>query len=106
MTAGAQKLSKRSVASKENGRKGGLATAKKLSPEQIHDRAVKGGQTLVTMYSSDYYRHINSQRKVRKGWPPGKLRKALSKVQQKLEQEIEQLRPESVHIFRDMLNSI
>jgi len=107
MKTGAQKPSKRSLASKENGRKGGLATAKKLSPEQMHERAVKGGQTLVNMYSTDYYRHINGQRRVRKGWPPGKLRKALSRVQEKLQEEIKNgLRPDAGKIFQDMLNTI
>jgi general stress protein YciG len=71
------------------GRKGGYATALSHSPEWLQERARKGGQVLVTMYSVDYYRHIANRRKVRKGWPQGKLRKSVSRAEQAIQQEVQ-----------------
>jgi len=92
----------------ENGRKGGLVTSSRLTPEEIHSRAVKGGQTLQELYSNDYFRHINSQRKQKKGWPPGKLRKALPQTQEKLQRELESgsLSETTGLIFQRMLNTV
>lgn len=68
--------SRRSIAARENGRKGGLATAKRATQQWLHERATKGGEATRDLYSVDYYRHINQQRRVRNGWPQGKLRTA------------------------------
>ena len=60
---------------REKGRKGGIATAQKHSKEWLQDRAQRAGMNTRDLYGADFYRHINAKRKVRKGWPKGKLRK-------------------------------
>ena len=72
--------SRRTIAARENGRKGGLATAQRATQEWLQARAAKGGQSTRDMYSVDYYRHINSQRRLRSGWPLGKLRTSATDV--------------------------
>jgi hypothetical protein len=81
-----QKLAKRVKSARENGSLGGLKTAQNHSQEWLDERARKGGKALVERYSTDYYRWINSQRRRRRGWPLGKLRKALPTVTESLEQ--------------------
>ena len=66
----------RSIAARANGRKGGMATAKNHSPEWLSERARSGGSTTRDLYSADFFRHAQQQRKVRRGWPAGKLRPA------------------------------
>lgn len=68
---------------REKGRKGGIATAQKHSKEWLQQRAQRAGQNTRDLYGADYYRHINSQRRVRRGWPKGKSRKVVQ-VQQHL----------------------
>lgn len=80
-----ERLSRRTIASRNNAAKGGLATAKNHSEEWLKERAKKGGRTLIEMYSTDYYRFINSQRRVKKGWPLGKLRKAVPVAEQEIQ---------------------
>lgn len=67
--------SRRSIAARANGRKGGMATAKNHSPEWLTERARSGGSTTRDLYSADFFRHAQQQRKIRRGWPQGKLRK-------------------------------
>lgn len=44
-------------------RLGGLASAKKMSPEKREIRASKAGITTRALYGSDFFRHIRSLRK-------------------------------------------
>ncbi len=71
-------LSRRAIAARANGRKGGQATAKNHSQDWLKQRASSGGATTRDLYSSDFFRHVQSRRKIRLGWPQGKLRKAVS----------------------------
>lgn len=75
-------VNKKVLANREKGRKGGLATAKKYSREWIQQRGSKGGCTTRDAYGSDYFRHINKQRRIKRGWPQGKLRKASEMMRQ------------------------
>ena len=75
-----KKVNRRSLANRENGRKGGMATADKYTAEWRIARSRKGGETTRDMYSVDFYRHINEQRRQKHGWPQGKLRKAVQVV--------------------------
>lgn len=79
------RLLKRLKAARENGSIGGFKTAQTHSQEWLDDRARKGGKALVERYSTDYYRWINSQRRTKRGWPLGKLRKALPTVTEALD---------------------
>lgn len=49
-----------------NSRKGGLKAAKKLGKRGIVERASKGGQALVTRFSSDYFRELAKKRHANK----------------------------------------
>ena len=69
--------SRRSIAARANGRKGGMATAKNHSKDWLSQRAKAGGTTTRDLYSSDFFRHAQEQRRIRRGWPQGKLRKAV-----------------------------
>jgi len=71
---------------REKGRKGGIATAQKHSKEWLSHRAQSAGKITRDLYGADFYSYINSKRKVRKGWPKGKLRKGTQVVQQHIEQ--------------------
>lgn len=73
---------RRSIAARANGRKGGVATAKNHSPEWLTQRAKSGGSTTRDLYSADFFRYAQEQRKIRRGWPQGKLRKAVEKAKQ------------------------
>jgi|HubBroStandDraft_5_1064220.scaffolds.fasta_scaffold58401_3 hypothetical protein len=75
-------LSRRSIAARANGRKGGQATARNHSPEWLSKRGQSGGSTTRDLYSADFFRHAQGYRKVRRGWPQGKLRKAADKALQ------------------------
>lgn len=77
-----QSNSRRSIAARANGRKGGFATAKNHSPEWRTQRARSGGSTTRDLYSADFFSHAQAQRKIRRGWPQGKLRKAAEKALQ------------------------
>lgn len=67
---------------REKGRKGGIATAQKHSKEWLQERATMAGNNTRDKYGTDFYRYINSKRKVHRGWPKGKLRKGTQVVQQ------------------------
>lgn len=95
------KPSKRTIANRENGRRGGLATAQNHDQSWLEARASKGGQTLVNLYSSDYFRHINSQRKKKEGWPLGKMRTVASKIEKAIQQE--DISTQSKSILSEML---
>ena len=82
-----QKNQKRVLAGRMNGALGGFKTAANHSQEWLDNRAKKGGDALLERYSIEYYRWINSQRRVRRGWPLGKLRKAVEPVLEELQQE-------------------
>lgn len=69
--------SKKQLANRENGRKGGESTAAKYS-ESHKDWGKKGGCTTRDTYSSDFFRFINSKRRIKKGWPLGKMRKPVT----------------------------
>lgn len=94
-------VNKRALANRENGRKGGLATAKKHTPEWVKERGRKGGSTTRDMYSCDFFRHINEKRRVKNGWPQGKLRKAVETVRMSLPQ----LSTQSHNILENMLRA-
>jgi len=96
-------VNKRALANRENGRKGGIATAKKHTPEWVRERGRKGGSTTRDMYSCDFFRHINEQRKVKNGWPQGKLRKAAEVVRMAVSQA--QLNAQSKRILEGMLQA-
>lgn len=68
--------SPRVLANKQNGQRGGLATAAKHGKEFLTERAEKGGQAVRDRYGVDYYRHIGKLRTPR-GWPKGKARKVI-----------------------------
>jgi hypothetical protein len=55
--------------------KGGSALAAKSTREFIFEHGRKGGLNTRDLYGVDYYRWITSKRKIRRGWPKGKLRK-------------------------------
>ena len=97
-------MSKKSVACQENGRKGGIKTAQRATKEFLTYRAKLGGNTLVQMYSSDYFRHVNQQRRTRKGWPLGKLRKATNKVQDQIDKA--NLTPVASKALTEMLEHV
>lgn len=69
--------SPRVLAAKENGRKGGLVTATRHGVEFLSKRGESGGQAVRDRYGRDFYKHIGQLRKVSKGWPKGKPRKAV-----------------------------
>jgi hypothetical protein len=71
---------RRSAAARENGRKGGVATSRNHSPDWLSKRGHNGGSTTLEMYSADFFRHAQAQRKIKRGWPQGKLRKAVQQV--------------------------
>lgn len=73
---------RRSSAARANGSKGGVATTKNHSPEWLSQRGKMGGATTRDLYSVDFFRHAQAQRKIRRGWPQGKLRKAVDKTLQ------------------------
>ena len=75
-------LSRKSIAARANGRKGGVATAKNHTAEWLSARARSGGSTTRDLYSADFFRHAQEQRKIRRGWPQGKLRKAVQRAQE------------------------
>jgi len=79
--------SRRSIAARANGRKGGMATAKNHSPEWLSQRGKSGGTTTRDLYSADFFRHAQEQRKIRRGWPQGKMRS--NKIVQVAKQAIE-----------------
>jgi general stress protein YciG len=96
-------VNRRALINRQNGRKGGLATAKNHSEEWLKERGRRGGITTTALYSSDYFRHLNSQRKIRNGWPQGKMRKAVAKVQEAVRNM--GLAPESERILQGMLQA-
>lgn len=51
-------LSRRSIASRKNGRLGGLATAANHSVEFLEARASKAGTATRDTYGADYYRYL------------------------------------------------
>jgi hypothetical protein len=73
---------RRVAAARANGRKGGVATSKNHSSEWLSQRGRNGGSTTRDLYSADFFRHAQAQRKIRRGWPQGKLRKAVDKAVQ------------------------
>lgn len=73
-----------STSRKEVGRKGGLTTAQTHSKEWLQNRARKGGTMVRDMYGTDYYRHINSKRRARRGWPKGKSRTLANRVRESI----------------------
>jgi hypothetical protein len=74
--------SARSLAARANGRKGGLATSKNHTAEWLSERGRNAGSTTRDLYSSDFFRYAQEQRKIRRGWPKGKLRKSSDKAMQ------------------------
>jgi hypothetical protein len=72
---GRQQLSPRQAASRENGRKGGLATTQKYGSQFVQARGAKGGQATRELYGRDYYSYISKMCKTHRGWPKGRLRK-------------------------------
>lgn len=58
--------SKRALAARQNGRLGGLATAKTHSAEFLEQRSSRAGSANRDRYGSDYYRFLVSLRKHRK----------------------------------------
>lgn len=87
MNSGEHKLTPKVRACKENGSLGGFKTAANHTQEWLEERARKGGDALVTRYSTDYYRWINGQRRTKRGWPLGKLRNKVMPVLEQLSQE-------------------
>ena len=87
MHSDGHKLAAKIRACKENGSLGGFKTAANHTQEWLDDRARKGGEALVERYSIDYYRWINGQRRVKRGWPLGKLRKVPRAVMEELSEE-------------------
>lgn len=77
--------SKQSIANRENGRRGGLATAQSHDQNWLEARASKGGEALRTLYSSDYFRHLNGLRKTKGHWPKAKSRTVANKVKEEIE---------------------
>jgi len=77
-----EQSSARSLAARANGRKGGLATSKNHSPEWLSERGRNGGSTTRDLYSADFFRYAQQQRKMRRGWPKGKLRKSVVNAMQ------------------------
>jgi hypothetical protein len=69
-------ISPRAVAARENGRRGGLATAQKYGSFQT--RAEQGGRTTRDRYGNDYFKHIRKVRRNSKDWPKGKPRKKIA----------------------------
>lgn len=68
-------ISPRVLAAKENGKRGGLATAQKHGPEFIQARGGKGGQACRDRYGREFFSYIARFKKKNKGWPAGKPRK-------------------------------
>lgn len=67
--------SPQAVASRQNGKLGGLATARKHGPEFVAERGRRGGFSLVERYGAEYMRFIGARAK-RRGWPKGRSRKS------------------------------
>jgi hypothetical protein len=64
--------SKRVLANRENGRRGGLATAQKHGPEFCQARAQKAGLSVRVRYGSQYFSHIRkafSRKRVERAKP-------------------------------------
>lgn len=78
-------------ASRLNGRRGGLATAKKYSLEQRVEWGERAGQATLNRYSSEYYSHI---RKMRKTYGPHKKTrsKRVASGVQELSNKLERIR--------------
>ena len=76
---------RRSQVARENGRKGGLATVRSHTTEWLQSRASRGGATIRDLYSVDYFRHLQGLRRVRRGWPRGKLKSAVTTAERAIE---------------------
>jgi hypothetical protein len=71
----------RQIACRANGRKGGLARAKKLTKKEIVAIAIKGGNKLHQKHGDDYYSFIASRRKtVGRYRTPVSLNRKLNKL--------------------------
>lgn len=55
-----QFISRRALSAKERGRKGGLATASKSTPEILKARSTKAGEATKAKYGIGYYSYIQS----------------------------------------------
>lgn len=62
---------------RENGRRGGIATAKKHGDAFCQARAEKAGLTVKARYGSGFYSHLAKLRKTNRGWPKNKQRKVI-----------------------------
>ena len=71
---------RRVAAARVNGRKGGVATSKNHTAEWLSQRGRNGGSATRDLYSADFFRHAQAQRKIKRGWPQGKLRKAVKQA--------------------------
>ena len=55
--------------------------------EWLSQRGRSGGSTTRDLYSANFFRHAQEQRKIRRGWPQGKMRS--NKIVQVAKQAIE-----------------
>ena len=55
-------MSRRTLAARENGRKGGLATARIQDEEFLEQRSTAGGNAIKDRYGSEYYSYIRTLR--------------------------------------------
>lgn len=72
--------SRRVIANRRNGSRGGQATVRNHTAEFLSQRGEKGGQAVRDRYGRSYYRYIGKLKKNYKGWPKGKPRKKLSEA--------------------------
>ena len=94
-------LSRRSIANRANGSKGGQATARNHSADWLTQRARSGGSTTRDLYSTDFFRHAQSMRKIKRGWPQGKLRKAAALAKETIANS--GLNPQNAAILNSLL---
>jgi hypothetical protein len=92
---GFQGISPAALASKKNGKRGGMATARLHSPEERREWARRGGRATRERHGFEFYREI---RKRRTQYPRGYL---LQKTKDRLKQRIQNQMTEILkHAFR------
>ena len=84
--------------------KGGSALVTKATREFIFEHGRKGGLNTRDLYGVDYYRWITTKRKIRRGWPKGKLRKPQVFTEMALNTiEGLGLKPETKQMYQDLI---
>ena len=83
--------------------KGGIALARVSTREFILQRGRKGGTNTRDMYGEEFYSWISSQRRIKLGWPKGKMRKNQPAIAAAKMIEATDIKPEVKSILQGMI---